>query len=638
MARVDGGEPAAGGFDARSATAWADDPAAFDRLTRLAARLLQTPLALISLLGEDRQAVVSAHGLPEPFASSRRIPLSHSICQHVVAAKGPLVVRDARSHPLLRDHPAVRELQAIAYLGVPLLGPDGDILGSACVIDTTARDWTEDDIESLNVLSRAATSEIGAHLYRQERKRSEEARRAGEDRTTEILESIDEAFYAIDRDWRLLYVNQHAERSWGRRREELLGRSMLECFPTFAGSESQQAHERALAEGRPVRLETVSTVFGAPVEINIFPSPSGVSVYFRDISERRRMEQALRERDDILSLAERSAGIGVWDVDLATGSVRGTPQFFRLFGLEPCEAPVPIATMRAARHPDDHEQVIRGFEDAVEMRRDHYEMEYRIIRPDGELRWIFGRGRVVRDASGEPVRYSGVDIDITERKRLEEHQKLLLAELNHRVRNTIATIQSIAKQSLTGGRRLDEARDSFLRRLHALAHAHGLLTQSEWRGAKLSALIENELKPYGKQVTFGGEDVVLVPKAALILGLVLHELTTNAAKHGALSAPEGRIELAWQVIDATRFRLAWRERDGPEVRPGVRRGFGSRLLEKAVGYELQGQASLELAPEGACYEITAPLQELVEQTATLDRTCALPLPAGSAYIHGGATT
>jgi two-component sensor histidine kinase len=279
--------------------------------------------------------------------------------------------------------------------------------------------------------------------------------------------------------------------------------------------------------------------------------------------------------------------------------------------------------------------VLRGFEDALQSGNDHYEMEYRIFRPEGGLRWIFGRGRVVRDARGAPVRYSGVDIDITERKRLEEHQKLLLAELNHRVKNTITTIQSIARQSLTDGRRLEEARDAFLRRLQALAQTHSLLTDSEWRGVKLSALIENELRPYGRQVSFEGADVVFSPKAALILGLVLHELTTNAAKHGALGAAEGRIDLSWRVPDGDRFCLAWHERGGPEVDPKARRGFGSRLLEEAVSYELRGEASLELAPEGARYELTAPLQELVEPTALLDCGGASPLPAGSAHTRSG---
>jgi PAS domain S-box-containing protein len=281
----------------------------------------------------------------------------------------------------VRDNLASHELPAVAYLGVPLLGLDGEILGAICVTDTTPRDWSEDDIETLSVLSQAVTSEIGVHLFRQERDRSEQARRAGEARSTEILESIDDAFYAINRDWRFLNVNRHAERLWGRRRADLLGRTIFEIFPAFADSETHLACKQAMAESRPVRIETVSRILGAPVEISVFPGPSGLSVYFRDISARKRMEEALRERDNILSLAERSAEIGIWDVDLVTGMVRGTPQFFRLFGLEPADDPVPIEAMRAVRHPDDAKRVVQGFKEAVASGADYYEMEYRILRP-----------------------------------------------------------------------------------------------------------------------------------------------------------------------------------------------------------------------------------------------------------------
>lgn len=626
MTSVDGCQTAAARVDALRATELVERRQALDRLARLTCRLLQTPTALISLVAADRQLLMGMHGMPEAWANAREIPLSHSICKHVVTGNVPLIIADARIHPLVRDNPAVHDLPAVAYLGVPLVGPEGDLLGTVCAIDSTPRDWSEEDIETLSVLSQAATSEIGAQLYREERDRSELARKAGEARSTEILESIDDAFYAIDRDWRFLYVNRHAERLWGRKRADILGRTIFEIFPAFLGSRSHRACERALRRSRPVRIETASAILDAPVEINIFPSPSGLSVYFRDISERKRMEAALRERDEILSLAERSAEIGIWDVDLATDMVRGTPQFFRLYGLEPADHPVPIEAMRAVRHPEDAKRVVRGFQEAVESGTDYYEMEYRVLRPDGQQRWIFGRGRVVRDASGEPVRYSGVDIDITDRKRLEEQQKLLVAELNHRVKNTIATIQSIAKQSLANGRPLEEARDAFLRRLQALAHAHGLLTESEWRGARLSALIEDELKPFGEAARFGGEDLVLAPRAALTVRLILHELATNAVKHGALGLPGGRVEVGWRVRRG-RFRLSWRESGGPAVSPPARRGFGSSLLERAVAYELQGRAELEFAPKGLHYELSAPLHRVLEPDRAIADAGLRPSPS-----------
>jgi len=136
---------------------------------------------------------------------------------------------------------------------------------------------------------------------------------------------------------------------------------------------------------------------------------------------------------EALTLAEESAGIGVWDIDLATGQARGTAQYFRIMGLEPRDEPFPMDRVRALRHPDDRDRVVAGFRDALESGRDAYEMEYRIVRPDGEVRWVFGRGRVVRDAGGRPVRYSGIDIDITERKQAEaalEEARRALERLN----------------------------------------------------------------------------------------------------------------------------------------------------------------------------------------------------------------
>ena len=139
-----------------------------------------------------------------------------------------------------------------------------------------------------------------------------------------------------------------------------------------------------------------------------------------DAASAASLQSELRERDDILRLAEESAGIAVWDIDMATRTVRATPQFFRIRGIAPADAPVPVATLRGLRHPDDRQQATEDFERAVAGGHERFETEYRIIRPDGQVRWIFGRGKVVRDASGKPVRCSGIDIDVTDRRQVEE--------------------------------------------------------------------------------------------------------------------------------------------------------------------------------------------------------------------------
>ncbi len=167
---------------------------------------------------------------------------------------------------------------------------------------------------------------------------------------------------------------------------------------------------------------------------------------------------------DALALAERSAGIGVWSIDLATGQVRATAQFFRIMGLEPTREPVPIETIRALRHPDDRERVLAGFREALENGTDAYEIEYRILRPDGELRWIFGRGRIVRDAFGTPVRYSGVDLDITERKAAEAALAAAKVELERmnlvledRVRERTAALAAEAERRAEAEARYHQA-------------------------------------------------------------------------------------------------------------------------------------------------------------------------------------
>jgi PAS domain S-box-containing protein len=200
--------------------------------------------------------------------------------------------------------------------------------------------------------------------------------------------------------------------------------------------------------------------------------------------------------------------------------------------------------------------------------------------------------------------------DVSARKAAEEHQRLLVQELAHRVKNTLAVVQGIAARSLVDGRTLDEARDVLTWRLRALAGAHTLLIDGGWQGASLKALAEATLAAYGRQVEVEGADVVLTPKAALTLGLVLHELATNALKHGALSVPAGRVAVGWEVAGppgGASLSLIWRERGGPPVAAPTRHGFGRTLIEQAVAYELGGRARLDFEPQGVRYALEAAL-------------------------------
>ncbi len=220
-----------------------------------------------------------------------------------------------------------------------------------------------------------------------------------------------------------------------------------------------------------------------------------------------------------------------------------------------------------------------------------------------------------------PMRGGGVAItltDVTERKNADARQRLLVNELNHRVKNTLATVQAIAAQSLRGDDVSPEARERFMARLMALARANDVLVAETWKGASLTAVAMEMAKPHGEaeRFTIDGPAVHLAPETATAMALGLHELATNAAKYGALSTPEGRVSLTWAVDgegDARRLRLTWREGGGPKVRMPAQRGFGSRLIERGLAHALKAEVRLAYDVTGVVFTLAAPLNESVSE-------------------------
>jgi len=220
-----------------------------------------------------------------------------------------------------------------------------------------------------------------------------------------------------------------------------------------------------------------------------------------------------------------------------------------------------------------------------------------------------------------PMRGGGVAItltDITERKSADARQRLLVNELNHRVKNSLATVQAIAAQSLRGDDVSPEARERFMARLMALARANDVLVAETWTGASLAAVAAEMAKPHGdrERFTIGGPDLHLAPETATAMALGLHELATNAAKYGALSTPEGHVSLTWAVDgdgEARRLRLTWREAGGPKVRAPAARGFGSRLIERGLAQALKAEVRLTYESAGVVFTLAAPLNESLSE-------------------------
>jgi PAS domain S-box-containing protein len=427
---------------------------------------------------------------------------------------------------------------------------------------------------------------------------------------------MDEAFYALDEHWRFVFVNGRAAAFWGRSREELIGKSMLELFPHFSGSPSHAAHARAMSSRTLVETEAISTATGAPVSLRIYPDGDGISVYFRDVTDQRRLQKELETRGELLSLAELSAGIGIWVQDLATSTMTATPQFFHLLGIEPIREPIPQDFARSFRHPEDRERVTAQFRATIAAGADSYDSEYRIVRPSGEVRWIFGRGRVTRNAEGVPWRYSGIDIDITDRKKQDEHLRLVTGELQHRTNNLLTVVQGLATQTARNSTSLDGFLPLFNGRLRALANSNQLLAREEWLGAPLRELIETQIGPFADRLRFDvdGPTIQLSSRAAQNLGMAFHELCTNAIKYGALSVPDGRVTVSWSIDGAT-LAVTWQETGGPPVTPPTRKGFGRVVAEQVLATTLGAAVSTDFAPAGLVWSVRLPASEFSQPIA-----------------------
>ncbi|MCG7394674.1 PAS domain-containing protein [Microvirga sp. ACRRW] len=332
-----------------------------------------------------------------------------------------------------------------------------------------------------------------------------------------------------------------------------------------------------------------------------------------DVAER---QQALRASEERARLALEAGHMGTWWYDHRKGLGGWSSQAAEILGMPAVQAATNIQEWRSLLHPEDAHRAIERLRAAAQGENNgNYEDEYRVRRPDGKICWISTKGKVSFDARKKPAFFVGIIQDITERRQAEEQQRFFLDELNHRVKNTLATVQSIAAQTLRSSASSAQFKEAFEGRLLALSMTHNLLTLKSWREADLLDIATQELAPYRREaddrVTINGPRVNLPSRYAINFGLVLHELVTNAAKYGALSVPTGRLDLSWSVIHAadrpSQLRVHWTESGGPPVQPPKRQGFGSRLIRRSIEGELDGYMVLNFDKSGVSYDISVPL-------------------------------
>ena len=322
----------------------------------------------------------------------------------------------------------------------------------------------------------------------------------------------------------------------------------------------------------------------------------------RDVSERKNAELALADRTLQLALAERAALVGSVAYDPETEKMQISDGYAAIHGFPVGTTEITRSEWQASVHPDDRERLEELRSRAFSERSSEYTVDYRIIRRGGEVRWIDARVFILYGTDGRPQRVVGVNIDVTERKRAEEHQRALNAELDHRVKNVLATVNAIIAQAPKPSSSLADFVTGLDGRIKSLSRTHELLSRGHWRNISLAEIARRELEPY----TAGSSDidgpfVAMQAEAAQALAMVLHELATNAAKHGVFSEQSGRVLLRWwwqRNGSGDRLVIEWKEIDGPPVLAPSEPSYGTSIIRELIPFELGGAANLTFASEG----------------------------------------
>lgn len=341
------------------------------------------------------------------------------------------------------------------------------------------------------------------------------------------------------------------------------------------------------------------------------PRHGALSRLVQEVSDASGWRQKFERQKRAFDLAMSASKMGTWSYTLADNICVYDENAQRLYGLTEARFLHDDAGVKAKFHPDDLELMWSRVAAALDPQSDgRYDVEYRVKQLDGSWRWLSAWGLVEFEGDGperRPVALTGASRDLTDLKQAEDLQRLLLNELNHRIKNTLATIQAIATQTLRAALDLPSARKALTRRIHSMAQAHDLLTLRAWTGANLTDVVVRALDAFPPaQVKMTGAPIDVSPRHALALSLALHELATNATKYGALSQPEGFVSVKWDVTGGT-LRLDWEESGGPLVAQPTQKGFGSRLLEELVGRDLGGNVELNYDVSGVRCGITATL-------------------------------
>jgi PAS domain S-box-containing protein len=531
-------------------------------------------------------------------------PASRSTCGLALTTGDRVIVPDIELSDFIAasaDLETYRQTGIRAVQSTPLFSRTGSLLGMISTHWRCPHQPSENDLRLLDILARQAADLI-------ERKQTESAYQ----RLAAIVDSSQDGIVSIELNSIITTWNRGAERLFGYTSDLMIGRPILMLLP------SDRYHEEAQILTRIRRGESVDSYEsvrkrrdGSLVDVSVSVSPMwnaageviGASKVLRDISKRKKAERALAERDLQLALAGKAARVGSFAYDSSTERMHISAGYAAIHGLPDGATEIARSEWELGVHPEDRAQWEALRRRAYRERWAEYSGEYRIVRSAGEVRWIEARVFVSYDSDGRPSRAVGVDIDVTARKFADEQQHRLNAELDHRVKNALATVIAIITQSSGASGSVEDFVAALDNRIRSMASTHELLSRSRWKGVPLTELLRRELAPYASNnnTSLKGPEVILGPEAAQTTASVLHELATNAAKYGALSVRGGHVSVSWSCATNGQLlgplAIEWLETGGPPVHPS-NTGYGRKIISELVPYELGGEARLVLSSDG----------------------------------------